>query len=96
MVRVRARAAGEGLRGKLSGDPAVVQTAAVALLHGYDPIRLFSLPADEYELMLAGLAKAEEITAEKHRKLADYVSSKTAGLTARSITRWIARSFRKS
>lgn len=46
--------------------------------------------------MLAGLAKAEEITAEKHRKLADYVSSKTAGLTARSITRWIARSFRKS
>lgn len=46
--------------------------------------------------MLAALAKAEEIATEKHRKLADYVSSKTAGLTARSITRWIDRKFRKS
>lgn len=95
MVRVRARAAGAGLRGKLSGDPAVVETAAVALLHGYDPLRLFTLPPDEYRLVITALEKAEEIQAQRHHKLADYVSSKTAGLTARSITRWIARSFRK-
>lgn len=41
------------------------------------------------------MEKAEEIQRERHHKLADYVSSKTAGLTARSITRWIARSFRR-
>lgn len=45
--------------------------------------------------MIAAIEKAEEIQKERHQRLADYVSAKTAGLTARSITGWIARSFKR-
>lgn len=44
--------------------------------------------------MTAALNRAQEIKQDREKKLADYVAGKTAGITARSITRWIARAFR--
>lgn len=38
--------------------------------------------------------EATETKAEHEKNLADYVSGRTAGITARSITRWIARAFK--
>jgi hypothetical protein len=45
--------------------------------------------------VVSALTKAQELRNTEQRGLADYQSSKTAGLTARAITRWIARSFKK-
>ncbi|WP_170866939.1 hypothetical protein [Nocardioides lianchengensis] len=45
-------------------------------------------------LVTAVLEKAQQIRQDREKALADYLAGKTAGLTARSITRWIARAFK--
>lgn len=44
---------------------------------------------------MAVVAKAQKISGEERRGWADYQAEKTAGLTARSITRWLGRTFKR-
>lgn len=94
MVRLRGRAVRAGHRGKLTSDPALVDTAAVALLYSLDPIWLTGLHPEEFAFTVAALNRAQEMTRENDKNRADYLSGKTAGLTARSITRWLSRALR--
>lgn len=64
-------------------------------MFGLDPLRVLAADPDDAAIIHAGLTLAVERRAQEMRALADYHSGRTAGLTARSITRWIARSFRK-
>lgn len=43
---------------------------------------------------MAVVNRAQELRDRDRRGLADYQSSKTAGLTARAITRWLGRAFK--
>ncbi|SDC46291.1 hypothetical protein SAMN05421872_102349 [Nocardioides lianchengensis] len=94
MVRLRPRHARAGHRGKLTGDPVLIEGAAVALSLGYDPLRYLGHHPDDLVLVTAVLEKAQQIRQDREKALADYLAGKTAGLTARSITRWIARAFK--
>lgn len=77
MVRVQPRWGG-GVRGKLSGDPAVT-TAAVALLLGYpDPLGLLGLGRADYAIAVAAISKAADLKAEHETRLADYTAAQTA------------------
>lgn len=82
-----------GARGKLTRDPAV-ETAAVALLHGFDPIQFLSYDPEDFAVAQAVLKHAQQKRADEIKWFADYVSARTAGLTSRSITRWFARALR--
>jgi len=95
VVRLLPRHARAGHRGKLTGDPALIEGAAVALTLGFDPLRYLGLHPDDFELVTAVLKKAQQLRQDSEKSLADYQAGKTAGLTARSITRWIARAFKK-
>jgi hypothetical protein len=64
------------------------------VLFGQDPLRFLGLHPQDQELVAAVLNRAQEIRTERERGIADYVSGRTAGLTARAITRWIARAFK--
>ena len=94
MVRGQQRGTRSGVLGKLTGDPAVT-SAAVAVTFGINPLWFLGLAPHDYVVAAAAVAKAQELRDKQARGLADYQSSKTAGLTARAITRWIARSFKK-
>lgn len=94
MVAVDERGPGPGARGKLSSDRAV-EAAAVALLHGLDPIQYLSYTGDDFRLIEAILRRAHEKRNDELKWFADYVSERTSGLTAKHITRWAARSFGK-
>ena len=95
MVRVRDGPAGARRRGKLSGEPAVLEAAALALDSGYDPLRFLGLHPDDQKIVAQVITEAQKIRHDRDKNVADYLAGKTAGLTARSITRWIARSFRR-
>lgn len=94
MVGVLEREAGARARGKLRRDPAI-HNAAVALLYGLDPVEFLSRSPGDYLVTALALEKAEDIAAERRKQLADYQSASTAGMTARAITKWIARNFRR-
>lgn len=94
MVRVRHRGPGARAAGKLSRDPAV-QAAAVALLLGVDPLTFLAQHPDDLAITAAVVQKAEDLRAERERALVEALSTRTAGLTAQAITRWIARNFKR-
>ena len=64
MVWVRRNDRRRGRLGKLARDPAVL-TAAVALLHGIDPIRMLNLPRSDWTFCCAVLAAAERLYVER-------------------------------
>lgn len=59
-----------------------------------DPLAYLGLHPRDAALVTAAMNEAQQARADHEKNLADYVSGKTAGLTARSITRWIARAFK--
>jgi hypothetical protein len=83
-----------GIRGKLTGDDRV-NTAAVALLHGFDPLTFMGYGPEDLRIAIAVLKRAQEIRSQHEQNLADYVSSRTAGLTASQITRWLGNAVPK-
>ncbi|GAB3867389.1 hypothetical protein GCM10028801_41270 [Nocardioides maradonensis] len=93
MVADHERGPGQGAAGKLTSDPAV-ETAAVALLHGFDPLQFLGYAPEDYDVAIAVLERAQKIRADELKWFADYVSGRTAGLTSQAITKWIARAFR--
>jgi hypothetical protein len=75
----------EGVRGKLTGDPAV-QSAAVALLAGVaDPLGFLALSPDDNRVMVAVVNEAVRIRDEHERALLDYVARATSGQTIAGI-----------
>lgn len=92
MVQVDERAArrrGPAL-GKLSSDPAV-RSAAVALLLGIDPLEYLGQAPADFEITTAVIAEAHRLRVEEAKQHADYLSARTAGLTAQAITRWLGK-----
>lgn len=65
------------------------------MLHGLDPLAFLALHTDDYAIVVAALNRAQKMTADRDKGMADYQSARTAGLTAQAITRWIAKAFRK-
>lgn len=98
MVGLRLAGRGEGVRGKLKGDPAVA-AAAVALLTGVtDPIGMLALSPDDGRLMAAIVNEAVRIRDERERALLDYVARMTAGQTTSgfaSVARSVVKAFRR-
>lgn len=92
MVRVRHRAAG-ARRGKLTSDPAI-GSAAVALLHGLDPLTFLGLHPDDYRLTVAVVDRAQRLREDAAVALADRQAARTAGLTAQAITKWLGRALK--
>lgn len=93
MVRLLDRGPRAGVPGKLRGDPAV-ETAAVAASLGLDPLRFLALGSDDAAIYAVALERATKIQADRDKWFVDAISTKTAGLTARFITRWLARALR--
>lgn len=92
MVRVQPGRVG-GALGKLSGDPAV-QTAAVALLHGWsDPLAFLALDGDDYAIAVAVVTAARDQRLEWDKQLADYQSSHTGYETAVRIVPPLSKTF---
>lgn len=90
MVSLDERDARGGARGKLSSDPAV-RSAAVALLLGLDPLEYLGLSPSDFQITSAVVEEAHRLRTEQMQQQADYVSARTAGLTAQAITRWLAK-----
>lgn len=88
----------EGVRGKLTGDPAVT-AAAVALIAGVsDPIGMLALSPDDGRLMAAIVNEAVRIRGERELAYLDYVARRTAGHTVSgvaSIVRSVMKSFKR-
>lgn len=73
----------------MRSDPAV-RTAAVAITHGLDPLRLLALGSDDYDVAVAALAEAEAMRAQREAAL---LKAAAEGIAARTIAR-LVRAFR--
>jgi hypothetical protein len=71
-----------------------VETAAVALLHGFDPIQFLAYDPEDLAVAMAVLKHAQQKRADELKWFGDYIAGRTAGLTAKAITRWFGRMFR--
>lgn len=80
--------------GKLKGDRRI-EAAAVALLHGIDPIPFLAGSPDDTEIRLAALSRASELAQERDKWLVESVATRTSGLTAKLLTKWLGNAFRQ-
>lgn len=69
-----------------------MQTAAVALNLGADPLALLRLPQEDMAVMVAVLEVAAEKRAEELKALADYLAGEIAGRAVPPLakTQWAA------
>lgn len=72
-----------------------MKAAAVAALYGHDPITTLALESDDYRLLMAIVAEQARLEDERERGRLDYLASKTASLTAQSITKWLGKHLSK-
>lgn len=78
----------------------MVETAAVALLHGWaDPMALLDTPAADWPIAVAVVSRAQELAADKRRNELDYLAGKTAQPIVKAfgqIAQQVVRAFRRS
>ena len=68
-----------------------MKTAAVALLLGIEPLEFLALAPDDFLIAQEVVKQAHQLRADQDRKQADYISARTAGLTAQAITKWLGK-----
>ena len=69
----------------MRSDPAV-RTAAVAITHGLDPMRLLALGGDDYAVAVAALQVAEELRSKRDAAL---LKAAAEGIARRTIERLV-------
>lgn len=67
----------------------------MASMYGLDPLAFLALEQDDFRLVNRILEKRSQLEEERERGRLDYLASKTAGLTAQSITRWLSKALPK-
>lgn len=67
----------------------------MAALYGHDPLATLALEADDYRVLMAVVEEQARLEDERERGRLDYVASKTASLTAQSITKWLGKNLSK-
>lgn len=67
----------------------------VASRQGWDPLKFLALEGDDLRLALEIIAARQKADDEYERGRLDYLSSRTASLTAQLITGWIAKSLKR-
>lgn len=73
----------------------MVDTAAVALRHGFDPMTFLAYSPEDWQIAVAVLERAQKQRGDEMKWALDYVSAKTAGQTAGHINRWWGRALKK-
>lgn len=69
----------------MRGDPAI-RTAAVAITHGLDPLRVLALGERDFDLYVAALTEAEAMRAQREAAL---LKAAAEGIAARTIARLV-------
>lgn len=61
---------------------------------GFDPLRFLALSGEDYSLAVAILNEANRLEQEAWQRRTDYLSARTAGMTASHILRGLRRMLR--
>ena len=72
-----------------------MRAAAVASMDGWDPLEFLALEEHDARLVWRVLEERRRLEEERDRGRLDYLASRTAGLTAQSITKWLGKNLSK-
>ncbi|WP_221585552.1 hypothetical protein [Microbacterium sp. G2-8] len=63
----------------------------MASIYGHDPLAFLALEEDDFRLMNIIIGEQARLDEERERGRIDYLASRTASLTAQSITKWLGK-----
>ncbi|WP_156759562.1 hypothetical protein [Microbacterium karelineae] len=63
----------------------------MASVYGWDPLAFLALEEDDFRLANLIVSEQSRLEEERERGRLDYLASKTASLTAQSITKWLGK-----